>query len=130
MVISLSTSKTGTWEWVRTTTPTRTLTPQSVGYTKQLAVATDNGKNYVGFYRNDTLQRRINETPTDTTHTFVDVDRQTVLIKYGGAGFIKYQVGNTEQDMLTISEVLNPYSLQADMVHSLYQRTSKALYPY
>ncbi len=131
MVNTLGGNITGTWEWVKTTTPTRTFTPQSVGYTKQLAVLTDNIGRYAAFYKNDTLQHRLNETTKDTNHTFIDVNRQTVLIKYGGAGFIKYLVTNTgNSTMITASEVLNPYNIQADTVHSLYKRTSKALYPY
>jgi len=96
-----------------------------------LAVLSDEKGPYVGFYKNDTLQLRLNETSTDTTHTFVDQARQTVLIKYGGAGYIKYYVVNTgSSTTLSISEVLNPYSEQADTIRSYYERTSKSLYPY
>ena len=121
----------GTWEWVSTTTPSRMLTPKSVGYTKQLAVSTDNQGAYVGFYKNDTLQRRIYETATDTAHTFTDNVQNTVLIKYRGAGFIKYFVVFNGNDVtVTISELLNPYTSQSDTVRSVYRRNNKQLYPY
>ena len=118
----------GTWEWEKTVTPTRTLTPQSVGYTKQLSVATDIAGAYIAFYRNDTLQRRENETPTDTTHTFVDGTRRTVTVKYSGAGFIRYTIisGNT---LLTISEFI-PNSYSTDTVKSTYKKARLLLYPY
>lgn len=121
----------GIFEWVSTTTPSHVSTPQSVGYTKQLAVLTDNQGAYVGFYKNDTLQRRIYETSRDTAHTFTDDARNTVLIKYKGDGFIKYYITtNTNGETITISELLNPYSLSADTTRSVYRRTSKSLYPY
>jgi hypothetical protein len=102
-----------------------------VGYTKQLAVLSDNQGAYVGFYKNDTLQRRINETVTDTAHTFIDDVRNTVLIKYRGAGFLKYYVPTgTNGETLTVSELLNPYTSSADTIHTLYKRTNKILYPY
>ncbi|GAB3899210.1 hypothetical protein [Spirosoma agri] len=128
----LTTSTKGKWEWVSTTTPTRVLTPQSVGYTRQFSGGTDEQGIYVGFYKNDTLQRRVYETSRDTTHTFVDHGRNTVLIKYGGAGFIKYYVATgTNNETITVSELLNPYTLPADTIRSVYRSVgNKPLYPY
>lgn len=130
--LALTSGTKGVWEWVRTTTPTRTLTPQSLGYTKQMAVLSDNASiPYVAFYRNDTLQHRLNETSRDTNHTFIDTERSTVLIQYGGAGFLKYYIAtNTNGETLTISELLNPYTSLADTVRSVYKRVNKPLYPY
>lgn len=130
-VLAIASATSGTWEWVKTTTPSRVLTPQTEGYTKQLALLSDDKGAYVGFYKNDTLQLRLNETPTDTTHTFVDPTRKTVLVKYGGAGFIKYYIIDTgNSSTIASSEVLNPYSDQADTIRNYYERTSKSLYPY
>lgn len=127
----LTGSTKGIWEWERTTTPSRVVTPQSVGYTKQLAVLSDDQGAYIAFYRNDSLQRRANETSRDTSHTIVDDKRKTVLIKYGGAGYIMYRVGQTgKSTVLTVSEFLNPYTPQADTVHSTYRAVTKRLYPY
>ena len=125
---SLTGATKGSWEWVQTTTPTRTITPQSIGYTQQVAVTSDNAGAYIAFYRNDTLQRRENETSTDTAHTFVDDTRRTVTVKYGGAGFIKYTliVDNTT---LTISEFL-PNSYTPDTVKNVYKKANPVLYPY
>ncbi len=121
----------GIFEWVSTTTPSHVSTPQSVGYTKQLAVLSDNKGAYVGFYKNDTLQHRVNETPTDTTHTFTDEVRNTVLIKYRGDGFIKYYIPTgTNGETITVSELLNPYTSSADTIRSVYKRVNKSLYPY
>lgn len=125
----------GRWEWLRTTTPTRVLTPQSVGYTKELEINSDDQGAYIAFYRNDTLQRRINESSSDTAHTFVNASRSSVLIKYGGAGYINYVVvvGSDKATIsLTVSELMNPYSAVADTVKSVYKNvgTRLVLYPY
>ena len=96
-----------------------------------MTVLSDKQGAYVGFYKNDTLQRRVDETSTDTAHTFTDDVRNTVLIKYKGDGFIKYYIPTgTNSETLTVSELLNPYSLSADTTRSVYRRTSKTLYPY
>ncbi len=118
----------GHFEWVQSITPTRTLTPQSVGFTRQLAVGTDKDGAYVAFYRNDTLQRRQNETRTDTSHTFVDEVRQTVLIKYGAAGFLKYTIV-PGSNMITVSDFL-PNSYSSDTVKNVYKKANPTLYPY
>jgi hypothetical protein len=124
----------GAWEWVRTTTPTRVLTPQSVGYTKQLSVATDNQGAYIAFYRNDTLQKRVNETNTNTPHTFVDQSKNSVSIGYGEDGFVNYElvpVSNNSHNLI-ISDLLKPYSASADTVKSEYKKAVPIpnLYPY
>lgn len=121
----------GTWEWVRTTTSHQVSTPQSVGYSKQLTVLSDEQGAYVGFYKNDSLQRRVNETSTDTAHTFTDEGAKTVLIQYKSAGFMKYYLSSsTNGETLTVSELLNPYSLSADTIRNEYRRVGKILYPY
>lgn len=127
-IYSLTGATKGRWEWVQSVTPTRTITPQSLGFTRQLAVSTDKDGAYVAFYRNDTLQRRQNETRTDTSHTFVDEVRQTVLIKYGAAGFLKYTIvpgSNT----ITVSDFL-PNSYSSDTVKNVYKKANPTLYPY
>lgn len=122
----------GRWEWVSTTTPTHIYTPQSVGYTKQLQLSSDLKGTYIAYYRNDTLQYRFEESSKDTLHTFIDITRNTVTIKYKVAGFIKYSNINLDGAVssMTVSEPLNPYSIQADTIHSVYKSTNKDLYPY
>lgn len=127
---SLAGATKGKWQWVQTSTPTRIITPQTLGYTQQMAVLGDNAGPYIAFYRNDTLRRRENETGRDTTHTFVDEDKRTVLIKYGGAGYIKYTISKgNNNSTITISEFLpSPYAL--DSVRMMYKNAPLDLYPY
>jgi hypothetical protein len=130
-VYTLAASIRGTWEWVKTTSPTRTTTPQTLGYSQQLSIGTDETGNVVAFFKNDLIQRRLYETKTDTNHVFVDEVRQTVLIQYGKSGYIKYLIVNGQNSTtLTVSEVLNPYTLQADTIQHVYQKSSKKLFPY
>lgn len=126
----LSGSTRGTWEWVQTITPTHTSISQSIGFTQQLSVGTDNDGAYVAFYHNDTLRRRQNETSRDTAHTFVDESKRTVLIKYGNAGYLKYTIGQSNDgSTMTVSEFLpGPYAL--DSVKNIYKRVNLTLYPY
>jgi hypothetical protein len=87
--------------------------------------------NVVTFFRNDSVQRRLYETQTDINHVSVDIDRQSVIIQYGQLGYIKYIVPNGQSSTtLFVSEVLNPYSIQADTVQHLYQKSTKKLYPF
>ena len=122
----------GQWEWVRTNTSTGTFTPKSVGYTKQLVLGND-GRPFVGFYRNDSLQRRENETNRDSVHIFPDEASQTVLIKYGGVGYLHcfLYIDAKQTETLTTSTFLNPYSEKTDTVQHVYVRGKyRRLYPY
>lgn len=129
-VYALAGASLGKWQWVQTITPTRVITPKSLGYTQQLAVLGDNVGPYIAFYRNDTLRRRENETRRDTTHLFVDENKRTVIIKYGGAGYIKYTISSgNNNSTITISEFLpSPYAL--DSVRMMYKNAPLDLYPY
>jgi hypothetical protein len=121
----------GTWEWIKTTSPTRTSTPQSKGYSQQLSIGTDQMGNVVTFFRNDSVQRQLYETHTSIDHMSGDIDKQSVIIQYGQSGSIKYIVPNGENSItLFVSEVLNPYTVQADTIQHLYQKSSKRLYPF
>ncbi|WP_338868632.1 hypothetical protein WBJ53_18035 [Spirosoma sp. SC4-14] len=123
----------GTFEWDSTITPTRVLTPNTIGYSQKLKVRR-NGYNdlapaSVSFYRNDTLQRRYFEPVGDSAEV-KELDNKNVLIKYilPGPGststtaYIHYRVETTDKaTTLIVSEFLNPYLEKADTVHHYYR---------
>ena len=120
----------GYWEWVSTTSPSGTITPQTVGYTQQMAKLMDNdGRNYVAFYRNDTLLHRYNEASGPYT---ADVVRNTVTLKYDSLGYLKwYIIPNSV--LIKVSHIGNPNSIAPDTVVSTYTSDpylKAKLYPY
>ncbi|GAB4027334.1 hypothetical protein [Spirosoma koreense] len=130
----------GYFDWVSTTTPSGIITPQMVGYTKQLAQAIeDNPKgwdrslNYVAFYKNDTLQHRYNEITNQ--HYIGDARNNRLFVKYDTVGYLTYYLSpNTAQDnYIQISEFHVTANYAIDTVKSLYKRNvglKLSLYPY
>ncbi len=105
----------GHWEWVKTVTPSQTLTPQQVGYTRTLDHNTRTSQNMVEYYRNDTLYLRLKPT----AYKF---DALTVLETYDKVQ-IKYVLTNltTGSGDLQASEPVTPYTERADTLHHFYK---------
>jgi hypothetical protein len=128
---TLSGGTRGTWEWIKTISPSQTITPQTRGYSQQLSIGTDQKGNVVAFFRNDSIQRLLYESQADLDHISADINKQSLIIQYGQAGSIRYIVPNGQSSTtLFVSEVLNPYTTQADTIQHLYQKSSKRLYPF
>ena len=116
----------GYWEWVSTTTPSGTITPQTIGYTKQMVQGIDSKSggqsiNFVAFYKNDTLQQRYNEV--ENQQYIPDYIGNTISVKYDTVGFLKYHVtpNSPSDNYIQIGEFRNPYTQAADTVISIYK---------
>jgi hypothetical protein len=126
----LSANLVARWQWVRTVTPTRTITPQTAGYGQELRFGNDgvNG-DCILFYRNDTLQTKHLELKSFYQEGTDAEGNYTLLLQYGGgptsgAHFIKYRFKKNEQnvvDEMQTSALLLNYSEQADTVRHFYQ---------
>ena len=125
----------GYWEWVSTTTPSKIITPQTAGYTKQMRqwvysnVRGSRDITYLNLYKNDTLQRRYSQT--DVSNIADDV-RNTIIIKYDTIGYLKWYI-TPNSTYIQISEFRDPYSLAADTIRNLYKYNpdlKATLFPY
>lgn len=116
----------GYFEWVSTKTPNGIITPKMVGYTKQMVQDVDpNPKgqtdiNYLAFYKDNSFQRRYNET---LAQTYVpDFENNTLVVKYDTVGYLKWYI-NFANDSIQISEFINPYDSKVDTIRSTYKRS-------
>lgn len=115
----LSSELMGQWQWVKTVTPTRVITPQSAGF-KRLFEHENDGTtgDYIAFYRNDSLYYF--DRPV---RTFYQEDRrlQTVLAQYGDR-YLKYylKTSSTPREM-EMSELMPVYNEKADTIRHYYR---------
>ncbi|MEO6287250.1 MAG: hypothetical protein ABIN80_00020 [Dyadobacter sp.] len=119
MAPPLSSELMGKWEWIKTVTPSQTITPESVGYSRTFQHEND-GSDYIAFYQNDSLYLRMVES-----RDFYKEDlAQLSVIKQYGSKFIKYYLsrnpGSDIREMQT-SELLNSYENSVDTVRHYYR---------
>jgi len=114
----LSSGLMGKWNWIKTVTPSGTITPQTAGYNRIFQYENE-GYNYIAFYKNDSLYLKLLES-----RNFGDEDlgKLTILKQYGSQ-YMKYYLnkntGNGPLEMQT-SELMNTYSEKADTVRHYY----------
>lgn len=111
----------GKWQWIKTTTPTKTILAKDVGYTRSMEVVNDRtiGASKIVFFKNDSLEtnflisRILNES----------WEEKSILLKYNGDAQLKIFRGdapiNDHYD-IEISEIMPEYSIQADTVRHFY----------
>jgi hypothetical protein len=119
----------GRWKWVRTETPSETLSPSTEGYEEDLTIGNNGSNDYTVIYRADTLffssliVRNVQE----------DKKANTVLIPYSSGGYIKYFLKFNENNIVTEierSEIMKEYSESADTVRYVYIRAGLAARDY
>ncbi|SFF31321.1 hypothetical protein [Spirosoma endophyticum] len=54
----------GKWEWIKTVTPSRTISPQTEGYNLTFQHENDGRSDYIAYYKNDSLYRRLVQSRT------------------------------------------------------------------
>ena len=116
----LSSELMGKWEWVKTVSPSRTITPQTVGYGRLFQHENDGSRDYIAFYQNDSLYLQLVQS-----RTFYQEDKKkaTVLEQYG-AQYLKYYLtrgsDNGAREMQT-SELMKSYAEEADTIRHYYK---------
>lgn len=110
----------GKWEWVKTVSPSRTITPLSEGYSRVLQHENDGNRDYIAFYQADSLYLQLTQSRTFYQE---DKERFTVLNQYGSQ-YLKYYLtrstGNTNREMQT-SALMNTYTEKADTIRHYYR---------
>ena len=105
------------WDWVRTVTPTRTITPASASYAEDLSIVND----YTVFYRSDTLRIKVEQDRS--VHVVVDNQNNTVLLRYRSFGYVKYFLRfnqNKTVENIEFGDPMAVYSEKADTVRHYY----------
>lgn len=93
----------GKWEWVKTITPSDTITPETVGYEQTFQFDNDGKNNFIAFYKNDSLTLRL--VPVQSAYQ-EDVQENSFIEQYGSQ-FLKYYLKKgtynwpTEHEMQT-----------------------------
>lgn len=110
----------GKWEWVKTVTPSRTITPQTAQYTRILHHENDGNADYVAFYQNDSLYLKLVQS-----RTFYEEDKKqlTVLEKYGSQ-YLKYYLTRGSDHVareIQTSELMKTYTEKADTIRHYYK---------
>ncbi len=111
----------GTWEWVKTVTPSRTITPQSAGYSERMKVDGD-----VDYFRDGKLVKSLRRSGNDVR----DNAALTILFPFIDDSTnknyqLKFYVHFNEQDgvdRIETSELMSVYSQAADTVKIYYRR--------
>lgn len=115
----LSSEAMGKWEWLKTVTPSQTITPESAGYSRTFEFEND-GSDYIAFYQNDSLYLRMVQSRDFYKE---DRDKHTFINQYGSK-FIKYYLSrnppNEIREMQT-SELLSSYENAVDTVRHHYR---------
>ena len=112
----------GKWKWIKTTTPTRTLSPDSEGYTRTLDLQTGYGANVISI--NDTLQSEIFFIKI-LQEDVVDGVLKSRLIQYYNQIYIKYyfkpQHHNGRPDIEVSEMMFKDYDPAADTIRHHYE---------
>jgi hypothetical protein len=115
----------GKWEWIKTTTPTRTIWAKNAAHKKAMNFLNDPDvqATKISFFKNDSLETTflISKVLEDSWET------KSVLLKYNYAAQLKIfqlpEITNQHND-IEISEIMPQYSAEADTVRHRYQYVS------
>lgn len=122
--IPLSSKLIGRWEWVRTETPSKTITPETEGYKEDLSISNNGDFDYAVIYREDTLWLSLIETRRIYEES--DNKARSVLIPYRNGGFIKYFLKFDQNKIvqeIERTELMDEYSKFADTIRHVYVKT-------
>lgn len=113
----------GRYKWVKTTTPSKTITPTMVGYQEDLTLSSDSKGQYLAYYRNDNLflEADVKATPVES-----DGETNSLLYDLGEKGFIKVYLSvnaNNAVTSISTSTIVENYSPEADTVRAYYELT-------
>ncbi|MBE9461288.1 hypothetical protein ACFP1I_20880 [Dyadobacter subterraneus] len=114
----------GKWQWIKTTTPSKTILAKDAGYAKTMEYSYDQkiGAYKIDFYKNDSLETNflISKVLDDNWET------KSMLLKYNGDAQLKIfglPTDSIYNDInLITSEITPKYSSEADTIRHFYQR--------
>jgi hypothetical protein len=115
----------GKWEWIKTTTPTKTIWAKDAGYRRKMTFLDDPDVHAtrITFFKNDSLETTflISKVLEDNWET------KSVLLKYNYAAQLKLfqlpEMTNQHYD-IEVSEIMPVYSIEADTIRHYYQHLS------
>ena len=112
----------GSWKWVKTTTPTKTILAENAGYSKTMDFVFDRKVQAVRitFYKNDSLQQNIlvSKNLEDSW------ENKSVLLKYTNDMQLKYFRSNELHNHhynIEVSAIMPAYNASADTVRHHYR---------
>ncbi|MCF2447632.1 hypothetical protein L0657_26995 [Dyadobacter sp. CY345] len=115
----------GKWEWIKTVTPTKTITPENAGYKRTFQYDNDGSSNFIAFSQNDSVYLRF--APVRGSYK-EDLEENTITEQYESK-FLKYYLKKgsynwpAEHEMQT-SELL-PFQNSADTIRHFYKYISR-----
>lgn len=112
----ISSTLMGEWEWIKTVTPSRTITPLQSGYAKSVKFLNDGSVNYITFHQADSLTLTLVQNRNVVSE---DKEAKTVTMDFGLDGVIKF---NLSGDQVEFGDLMKVYSAKSDTVRHHYKR--------
>jgi len=116
----LITSLHGQWEWVKTQTPSGTVTPQQTGYAKDMNFSNDSIGSYVSYYQADTL---VSKLIMGLNGHQENKKESTIIVRFNPKGFMKFILKGNQMET---SAFMNEFSVQSDTIRHFYQYKGEA----
>ena len=112
----ISSTLMGEWEWVKTVTPSRTITPLQLGYPKSVKFLNDGNEDYITFHESDSLTLTLVQNRNVVSE---DKRAQTVTMSFYPSGIIKFNIAG---DQIEFGELMKEYSAKSDTIRHHYNR--------
>ncbi|MCF0057196.1 hypothetical protein [Dyadobacter sp. CY356] len=111
----------GRWEWIKTTTPSKTIWAKDAGYSRRMDFVNDKiiHANKISFYKNDSLERDFLISKVLEENW----EEKSILLKYNSDAQLKIFRHNeliNEHYDIEMSEIMPEYSIEADTVRHFY----------
>lgn len=122
--IPLTSKLVGRWEWVRTETPSKTITPETEGYNEDLSFGNNGDYDYVVIFREDTLWLPLFVSRSKDGE--IDYKAGTVLQAYRNGNYIKYFLKFDQNKIvqeIERTELMDEYSMSVDTIRHFYVKT-------
>lgn len=116
----------GRWEWIKTTTPSRSFTPADAGYSREMNYFNALDSDFVTFYKNDSLKKTLTK---DRTFIQISADNKSFLQKFSYDLYLKFYIKQEIENgnfLLEISEPMTVYKAEADTIRHLFRYAGEA----
>ncbi|MBE9464189.1 hypothetical protein ACFP1I_06655 [Dyadobacter subterraneus] len=111
----------GQWKWVKTTTPTKTITAEAAGINRTINFFNDGRSDLVTFYQSDSLKSTLVRSREGAS---ADKKNLIYLMKFNPDGYIKFYM--KDYSLLETSELMKDYTEKADTIRHFYQYIGQA----
>jgi hypothetical protein len=110
----------GQWEWIKTETPSQTITPQQTENSQEMNFSNDSMGYYVTYYHADSL---LSKWLFGLSGHQENEKENTIIVRFNPNGYMKFIL---KGDKMETSGFMNAYSSKSDTVRHYYQYKGEA----